>query len=183
MGEADRWLFGYGSLIWRPDFDHCERRTAFADDWKRRFWQGSVDHRGVPGAPGRVVTLLPSAGERCWGTAFRVEPGQWETVLRHLDLREVGGYDRVALSLGLADSDRRLEAVTYVATDDNRNFLGEAPISDIARQVLTAEGPSGHNVDYVLELARALRQLGTDDDHAFALETEVRRLVDSPPEH
>ena len=177
MGDQDRWIFGYGSLIWRPDFEHSERRTAFADGWMRRFWQGSVDHRGVPGAPGRVVTLLPSPGSRCWGAAFRVESAHWDQVLDRLDLREVGGYDRVELSLGLADSDRRLSAVTYVATADNDNFLGEAPMDEIARQVLSAQGPSGHNVAYVLQLAKALRELSADDQHVFALETAVRGLL------
>ena len=70
--RAPLWLFGYGSLIWRPASPFVERRPASARGYARRFWQGSTDHRGVPEAPGRVVTLLPSAGDRCEGVAYRV---------------------------------------------------------------------------------------------------------------
>ena len=53
------WLFGYGSLIWRPDIEYLERRTARVHGWTRRFWQGSHDHRGVPGPASRFVEIAP----------------------------------------------------------------------------------------------------------------------------
>src|SRR5581483_11846825 len=65
------WIFAYGSLIFRPDFPWIERRRAFVRGWARRFWQGSPDHRGVPEAPGRVVTLVARDGF-CGGCAYRI---------------------------------------------------------------------------------------------------------------
>jgi len=172
----DLWLFGYGSLVWRPDFDYAELRLARVDGWARRFWQGSVDHRGVVGRPGRVVTLVPSAGASCWGAAFRVAAAQRAAVLERLDAREVGGYDRLELRLSFGDGGEA-DALTYVAHADNPNYLGDAPLADIARQVLGAVGPSGHNVEYVLELADSLRALGAHDDHVFALADVIKRRL------
>jgi cation transport protein ChaC len=183
--SADLWLFGYGSLVWRPDFAHRERRAAVIDGWTRRFWQGSTDHRGVPEAPGRVVTLVPEAGARCHGVAYRVAPEVGEAVLAGLDHRERGGYARVELTVQLLHSsphgtpDRGPQVATarmYVATPDNPHYLGPAPLPAIAEQILRSRGPSGPNVEYLLRLAESLRELAADDEHVFALEREVLAL-------
>ena len=167
------WIFGYGSLVWRPAFDHVERRPARIDGWARRFWQGSTDHRGVPGAPGRVVTLLPEQGASCWGMAYRVETDEVEQIFARLDWRERGGYERRDLALDLGE-DGRVVGVTWVATPANPNYLGPAPLDEIAEQVRRSEGPSGSNLEYVLELARALREIGASDAHVFNLEALLR---------
>jgi cation transport regulator ChaC len=168
------WIFGYGSLVWRPAFAYRERCPAFIRGWSRRFWQGSTDHRGVPGAPGRVATLVPDARARCWGMAYWVEPDVADDVLEALDRREQGGYARHEVSLHLSSRDTRIAVgLVYVAGDRNPNYLGPAPLDSIAEQVLGAHGPSGPNVEYVLNLAEALRGLGAEDDHVFALAERV----------
>jgi cation transport regulator ChaC len=168
------WIFGYGSLIWRPDFEFAERRTGFVRDWVRRFWQASTDHRGVPSQPGRVVTLVREPGARCFGTAYRLCEEDQEAVLERLDHRERGGFirERLPVHLGGASvsASHSISALVYVATESNPNYLGPAPLEAIARQVLASQGPSGPNLEYVLELADALRSMGAEDDHVFALE-------------
>jgi glutathione-specific gamma-glutamylcyclotransferase len=167
------WVFGYGSLIWRADFPFEKRRAGFIDGYCRRFWQGSTDHRGVPDAPGRVVTLVPEPGSRCWGVAYGVAASDLERVIELLDLRECGGYTRRELPLFFADGEIA-SALVYFATPDNPNFLGPAPLPQIAAQVLAARGPSGPNPEYVLRLAESITALGADDPHVSSLAELVR---------
>ncbi len=174
------WIFGYGSLVWRPNMPFDEHRACFISGYRRRFWQGSTDHRGTPSSPGRVVTLLPRQGEFCWGIAYRVVAKDRERVITQLDHREKVGYDRHVVPVRAhAAAKPFAEAVVYVATTDNVNYLGCAPLPEIADQVVASSGPSGTNVEYVLELAQALRSIGATDNHVFRLEALVRRRLES----
>ena len=166
------WLFGYGSLIFKPDFPYTQRRPAHIRGWSRRFWQGSHDHRGTPQAPGRVVTLIEEADAICAGMAYLITP----EVFSHLDYREKNGYLRLSTPI-ILDDGNDVEGLIYIATPDNEAFLGPASESAIASQIARAKGPSGPNVDYLLGLATALRQLQADDPHVFALEREIHALA------
>ena len=178
------WIFGYGSLVWRPAFSHSERRPAYVRGWSRRFWQGSTDHRGVPGAPGRVVTLVRGAdpGEACWGMAYRVETGAADGILAGLDHREKGGYQRFEVDLCFAEDGvpedgapaKPQPGLMYVAGADNVEYLGRADVPSIARQISRSHGPSGSNVEYVLRLAPSLRDMGARDEHVFEVEAALR---------
>lgn len=165
--DEPTWVFGYGSLIWRQDFPYLDARRACIEGWTRRFWQGSHDHRGVPAAPGRVVTLVEFPGERCCGRAFLVDPA----VFSHLDHREKNGYVRYRVPIHFDDGSAH--GVVYVAPTDNFAYLGEASVEEIAAQVRRCAGPSGSNVEYVRELARALRELGIADPHVFGVEALI----------
>ena len=178
---ADVWIFGYGSLVWRPDIPFAESRPAVLEGWARRFWQGSTDHRGVPGAPGRVVTLIEAAAEACWGRAFLVEAAHRADVMDTLDYREKGGYTLAEVPLRFPERDGvTADGLVYVATPGNPNYLGPAPMAEIAAQVRVSHGPSGPNVEYVLRLAEALRDIGADDPHVFELELLIKNGSDDP---
>ena len=171
-GHHQVWLFGYGSLIFKADFPYLERRPASIRGWTRRFWQGSHDHRGTETAPGRVVTLVPDEGAVCHGMAYLVTPEEFA----HLDHREKNGYLRLAIDIAF-DAGGSVEGLVYIATDDNAAFLGEATEQAIALQISASSGPSGPNRDYLIELARALREMGKHDEHVFAIE---KYLEDHP---
>jgi cation transport regulator ChaC len=199
VSDGSLWIFGYGSLVWRPAFTHLRSCPASIHGYVRRFWQGSTDHRGVPGRPGRVVTLLSELDAQiaaeprarnapCWGTAYEVPLDDPDGVLDRLDHRERGGYDRVELDVTLRDvgsefigsvvggasaPTRSVRGLVYIASPTNPNYLGPASIEEIGQQVASAHGPSGPNPEYVFELARSLRTMGANDEHVFAVEAEV----------
>ena len=163
------WVFGYGSIIWRPDIAFRERRIARVRGWKRRFWQGSHDHRGAPHAPGRVVTLVPDPDESCEGMAYLVDASVVEATFAGLDHREKNGYERHAVRLEFRTGGASA-GVVYIALADNRAWLGPAPLDDMVEQIRRSTGPSGTNIDYLRELAAALRELAIEDPHVFTLE-------------
>jgi len=172
-----RWVFGYGSIIWRPSFPYVEARPALLRGWRRRFWQGSPDHRGTPLQPGRVVTLVADTDAVCHGIAF--DTGECETpeIFESLDVRESGGYVRMMVDVEFTDRSLTT-AMTYFAPPENNNFLGPAPHGDLVAQISTSTGASGNNTEYVLRLAKALRELDILDDEVHRLEASLRALDD-----
>jgi glutathione-specific gamma-glutamylcyclotransferase len=172
--DGVQWIFGYGSLVWRPAFPYAERRAGYIRGFARRFWQHSSDHRGTPERPGRVVTLIEKADTICGGMGYRVEPDVLAEVVAQLDHREQNGYRRVVTPLYLEGAgERRVEALLYLAGPKNPHYAGPAPLEDIAAVIRSCRGPSGDNGEYVLELARALAELGYRDPHV----EELARLL------
>ena len=167
------WIFGYGSLIWRPGFSYEAAHPACLLGWERAFDQGSPDHRGTPQTPGRVVTLRPSEGGRVWGRAFSLAQEGRAEILAALDHREQGGYERVSISLRASTAGAsNLEAVTYVAPPGNPHDLGVARLESMVEQIAHAHGPSGPNRDYILRLREALESMGVSDPY-------VSRIADA----
>lgn len=165
-GLEQVWLFGYGSLIYRPGFSYLERRPAFIKGWERRFWQGSHDHRGTIAQPGRVATLIENPNAICHGMAFLITP----EVFSYLDHRERNGYLRFCTPLYFSDGEESTEkALVYVATPENGAYLGPASELEIARHIALCHGGSGPNKDYLLNLHKALNELGTPDPHVESI--------------
>ncbi len=176
------WIFGYGSLIWHPGFPFEQRQVGYIRGWARRFYQGSPDHRGIPGSPGRVVTLVADTQSICWGVAYQVAGESLESIFSYLDEREQGGFRRHQVDFypKTTTTDAPAPAVTtaavYIAQDDNPHYLGPASVSEMARHIFYAKGPSGSNRDYLLRLAESLRDMEVTDVHVTELEHYVRRL-------
>jgi len=167
------WLFGYGSLIYLVDFPYLDSKPARISGWSRRFWQGSHDHRGTLANPGRVVTLIEETSALCGGIAYLVEA----SVFKQLDEREKNGYLRLSTEMTFAD-DSHATGLIYIAAADNEAYLGEATELEIAQQICAAEGASGANSDYLLDLALALRGLGLQDQHVFDIEAHIVQILE-----
>jgi cation transport regulator ChaC len=115
--------------------------------------------------------LVAEPDATCIGVAYLVTPQTFAS----LDVREKNGYLRLATELTLDDG-RHTNGLVYVATPGNAAFLGAASEREIALHIARSCGPSGTNRDYLLHLADALRELGADDPHVFAIERELLRL-------
>ena len=147
MEASNLWLFGYGSIVWKTEFPLDKSIFGYVKRFYRRFWQGSPDHRGVPGALGRVVTLIHadhmeqfedphycSKDDIVWGRAYRIPAENVQEVLEQLDHREKAGYERCEVKVH-CDDGTTLTALVFIALPENDDFLGPAPIEEMAQQV------------------------------------------------
>lgn len=175
------WIFGYGSLMFRVDFPYEEKLTGYITGFQRKFYQYSIDHRGTPERPGRVVTLLQGEPDaRVYGIAYRIKDENTTEVITHLDQREGCGYDRKEVTFHPTQTDREpFEIVVYLGNESNPQYAGTASLAEIAGEIATSVGATGLNTEYIFSLANVMRDVFPDveDDHLFKLETEVRKLV------
>ncbi|MCB9674239.1 MAG: gamma-glutamylcyclotransferase [Alphaproteobacteria bacterium] len=162
------WIVGYGSLIWRPAFPAVEAVPGVLHGWERRFWQGSPDHRGTPDAPGRVVTVVPNEAASIGVVAYRLPGEGRDAILEALDHREQAGYRLESVRVALVDG-RRVEGALYAAAPGNPSWLGPAPLEAMSAHIAGSHGPSGSNLEYLVELDDALVRLGHPDPHVRAL--------------
>lgn len=134
--------------------------------------------------PGRVVTLLPSNNpeDEVWGCAYKIADKDVESVTQHLDFRERGGYERVdVLFHPLTNSQTEGEPFhlfIYIGHEDNPNFAGYEDIDTLAGHIAECAGASGHNTEYLYNLASAMRSIAPKvyDEHLFKLEDAVKRI-------
>lgn len=158
------WIFGYGSILWRPDFKFSRAVPAQLKGFQRRLWQGSTDHRGSTALPGAVATLRRDPGEITTGIAYSLEGAALKKALKDLNHREKNGYEQQKVTITL-DGQSGTSALTYIAPAENPWDLGGPSEFDIAARVLHASGPSGSNLDYFLRLHAANLALSGPDTH------------------
>jgi len=156
-GADDRWVFGYGSLMWRPGFAHVERRRAMLYGRRRAFCIYSVHHRGVPDAPGLVLGLAPGGSVR--GVAFRVADADWPDVYAYLREREQPTETYVEANAEVRlDDGRRVGALVFVSDMGHPQWAGKLDLDSQARLIAGSEGLSGRNIDYLRDLVMHLRE-------------------------
>jgi cation transport protein ChaC len=158
------WVFGYGSLIWRPGFSFVRQEPALLRGLHRELCVYSHRHRGTPARPGLVFGLM--RGGSCRGMAFAVDPGRWDEVHAYLSEREMdrGVYLEAQRKLVLAGGET-VPALCFVADPRHVQYAGRLALGEQLRLVRGGVGESGRNPDYVLETARHLRALGISDRH------------------
>ena len=173
--HEDRWVFGYGSLMWRPGFAYLEREPALLRDYRRAFCIYSVHHRGTPERPGLVLGL--ARGGCVHGIAYRVAATLWAEVHAYLLEREqptetyVESTAPVVLGRG-----GRVDAAIFLSDTAHPQWAGVLDPEHQAALIAGASGLSGRNVDYLRELTMHLHAAGMPDPDMDALLAQVEAL-------
>ena len=165
--EDDLWIFGYGSLMWRPGFEFEEMRVATIYGYHRSLCVYSHVHRGTREAPGLVLGL--DRGGSCQGVAFRVRAENHADVIAYLREREqvTAIYLEIQLKVKLAGGPDVMPsdvmALTYVADRRHHQYAGRLARDDLLRFVKQGKGMSGDNPAYIVNTYAHLRSIGVDD--------------------
>jgi len=173
--DEERWVFGYGSLMWRPGFAFVERRSAVLHGRRRAFCIYSVHHRGTPARPGLVLGLAPGGSVR--GAAFRVASADWPAVYAYLLEREqpTETYVETPVLVRLADG-RRVKTLAFLSDTAHPQWAGDLDLEQQAALIAGARGLSGRNIDYLSDLVAHLRQDGVRDRAMERLLARVQAL-------
>ncbi len=163
----DVWVFGYGSLMWRPGFAYVDREPARLHGYRRALCVEARHHRGTPDNPGLVLGL--DRGGSCRGLAFRVAAAEWPGARAYLDAREMPdlgdpagpvyrpGWHPVRLAR------RRVMAYTYVVRRDHPRYMGDLTEDRAVAMVRNGHGISGSALDYLRNTVAHLEDLGLPD--------------------
>ena len=172
-GESDLWVFGYASLIWRPEFEAAEQRPAAVHGWHRALEMRSRINRGTPECPGLVFALV--SGGSCRGVAYRVERQHAQEQLERLWLREMptGVYDPKWLPCRTPQG--RINALAFTLSRNSPAHTGALPDPQMLEILRCANGRFGSTLDYLLETAASLHNCGIRDRDVERLVTLVRQ--------
>jgi cation transport protein ChaC len=171
----DLWVFGYGSLIWRPGFEYIERMPARVVGLHRSLCVYSFDHRGTPEQPGLVLGL--DLGGACRGIAYRVAARRRTATIAYLREREqtTAVYRELMRGIWLAEMpERRVDALCYVVDRSHVQYAGRLTHEHQLRLVRQGHGRSGNNRDYVLETVAALEALNIRDHDLHLLAERLK---------
>jgi glutathione-specific gamma-glutamylcyclotransferase len=192
LSGGDLWVFGYGSLMWRPGFAFVEQVPARLIGEHRALCVYSFVHRGTPEKPGLVLGL--DRGGACRGIAFRVAEKDRADTIAYLRAREqvTSVYREVMRSVWLESRARqRASALTYVVDRGHVQYAGRLSMAEQLRHVRQGHGQSGANRDYVLATVKAIEAEGFSDSQlhqlAMMLHDDAHSLrpaqENTPPTH
>ncbi len=181
-GKDDLWVFGYGSLMWRPGFDVLERVPAKLIGMHRSLCVYSFVHRGTPERPGLVMGL--DRGGMCRGIAYRVPAAKREETIAYLRAREqvTSVYLETMRRVELEDeAKRQVQALCYVVDRGHVQYAGRLSVDECVHYVRQGHGRSGNNRDYVVETVRALEALGYRETDLHLIADRLKGAHEAEP--
>jgi cation transport protein ChaC len=179
--KRELWVFGYGSLIWRPEFEHDRRVPARVFGYHRRLCLRSVLYRGTLECPGLVAGL--DRGGSCAGVAYRLRATSAPRELERLWAREMpmGSYAPRWLRARPLKGGAPLLALAFVVRHDAPNYGGHLTEAEMVEVLRRACGERGSSLDYLQRTVAALRAEGLRDPHFERLLRRACAMPSSPP--
>ena len=170
---SNRWVFGYGSLIWRPGFEYLRSEPARLSGYHRQLCVLSHKYRGTQEKLGLVFGLAEAGF--CHGMAFEVAGERWPETITYLRDREqvTSVYIEKQVTVELASSRVSIEALTYVADKRHRQYVGGLTQEQTLVYVRQGLGEAGSCADYVRNTAQHLRDMGFPDAEVDALAAAI----------
>ncbi|WP_296745354.1 gamma-glutamylcyclotransferase [Mesorhizobium sp.] len=171
------WLFGYGSLIWKPEIEHVEERVALARGWHRSFCMNMTRWRGTRESPGLMMAL--DRGGQCKGVAFRLTDGDRRHKLDRLLRREVtlkptSYHPRL---LNLVSDKGPLKALAFVINRKGTTYTGPLSEGEVVERLATCCGHWGSGADYLYNTVKNLEARGIHDSHLWRLQELVAARI------
>ncbi|MGJ3258978.1 MAG: gamma-glutamylcyclotransferase [Rhodospirillales bacterium] len=169
------WIFGYGSLMWRPGFRFLDQQPARLEGYHRAPCIYSHHHRGTIDVPGLVLGL--DAGGYCLGIAFRIDIRDRPQIVEYLYEREMIGYAYKPACVDIVMGDDRVTAFTFIADPDHDQYAGDLGEARAAEIIMRAQGISGLNRDYLMNTVEKLETEGFAEPALARLRQRVRTLT------
>jgi len=153
------WIFGYASLMWRPDFPFLEAHPALLRGYHRSLCVYSTTYRGTPEKPGLVMGL--DRGGSCKGRAFLLAAPDVPKVMDYLYKREMDTkcYEPKFLNVKLIDG-RTVKAYHFLVRRDHKQYAGKLSIDEAAKLVSAGVGPRGSSMEYLQNTLDHLDDMG-----------------------
>lgn len=178
---GDLWVFGYGSLMWKPGFDYDDMEKAVLPGYARRFCLDSITYRGTPEYPGLVLALDEAPGAACAGVAYRVGPRRAREVHEYLRARELVTYSYLEKMLPVRlESGASPAALCYVMDKTHVQYRGGLTPEQQAEVIATAHGPAGSNREYLEKTVHQLSLLQIRDEELDRLSALVSGYACQP---
>lgn len=154
----DLWIFGYGSLMWRPEFEFVESTLAKVFGFRRDLCLWSIVHRGTHERPGLVFGL--TNGGSCLGRAFRVHAADRENALEYLWKREMIWYAYIPKLVRIHIRNGIEVGLTFVVDTEHPQYVRNLSDQTIASVIGASRGKSGHNREYFLDCLNKFEEMG-----------------------
>ncbi len=178
--EGDLWVFGYGSLMWKPEMDFAEMRPALLQGWHRRFCLWQWRYRGSRRCPGLMLAL--DRGGACRGVAYRLAAPGVRDKVSAVWKREMVGNGYRPRWVKLVTRQGSVRGLVFTANTESERYAGRIDDGIVADHIAQACGEAGPSAEYLLETVLKCEELGIHDPFLWRLQELVAERMGKPAE-